>query len=48
MSKMKAIWEILAEKGIENPTEDDIWDAIAELDDYKQDYYADGDLAEWL
>ena len=42
------IFEILAEWGIENPTEDDIWEAIAELDEHKQDYYADGDLAEWL
>jgi hypothetical protein len=29
---MTAIWKVLAEWGITNPTEDDIWDAIAELD----------------
>jgi hypothetical protein len=29
-------------------TEDDVWEAIAEADGYKKDYYADGDLAEWL
>lgn len=29
-------------------TEQDVWEAIAESDDYQQDYYADGDLAEWL
>ena len=42
------IWELLDEWGITNPTEDDVWEAIAELDGYKQDYYGDGDLAEWL
>lgn len=31
-----------------NYTEDDVWDAIAEADGYQQDYYADGDIAEWL
>lgn len=29
-------------------TEEDLWDCIAEADGYEQDYYADGDLAEWL
>ena len=29
-------------------TEDDLWDAIAEADGHKLDYYADGDLSEWL
>ena len=43
-----AVWKLLAEWGIENPTEEDVWEAIAELDEYKQDYYADGDLTEWL
>ena len=41
-------WAILEEWGITNPTEDDMWDAIAEADDHELDYYADGDLAEWL
>lgn len=31
-----------------NYTESDLWDAIAEADDYERDYYEDGDLAEWL
>ena len=42
------IWKLLAEWGITNPTEEDIWDAIAELDGHKLDYYGDGDLTEWL
>ena len=29
-------------------TEEDLWEAIGESDGWKQDYYADGDLAEWL
>lgn len=29
-------------------TEEQLWDAIAEADGYERDYYADGDLAEWL
>lgn len=29
-------------------TEQDVWDAVAESDDYQRDYYADGDLTEWL
>lgn len=29
-------------------TESDLWDAIAESDNYERDYYEDGDLAEWL
>ena len=31
-----------------NFTEADFWDAVAEADVYKQDYYADGDIADWL
>ena len=42
------VFKLLAEWGIHNPTEDDVWDAIAELDGHTQDYYADGDLTEWL
>jgi hypothetical protein len=42
------VWKLLAEWGIDNPTEDDVWEAIAELDEHSQDYYADGDLTEWL
>ena len=48
MGRMKDVWTILEEWGITNPTEDDMWEAIAEADDYQMDYYADGDLAEWL
>ena len=48
MAAMKEIWTILQERGITNPTEQDVWDAIAEMDGYKLDYYGDGDLAEWL
>lgn len=48
MGQMKNVWQILEEWGITNPTEDDMWEAIAEADDYQLDYYADGDLAEWL
>lgn len=29
-------------------TEEDFWEAVAESDGYKQDYYADGDITEWL
>ena len=48
MSNKPTAWEILEEWGITNPTENDMWDAIAEADDHQLDYYADGDLAEWL
>ena len=48
MGKMKTAWQILDEWGIDNPTEEQMWEAIAEADDYALDYYADGDLAEWL
>ena len=42
------VWELLAELGIDNPSEEDVWAAIAELDGHKLDYYEDGDLTEWL
>jgi hypothetical protein len=43
------IYTILAEDHPEgNFSESDLWAAIAESDDYERDYYADGDLAEWL
>lgn len=45
----KSLWEILADwypNG--NYTEDQLWEAIAEADGHKLDYYADGDLTEWL
>jgi hypothetical protein len=42
------VFKLLAEWGIHNPSEDDVWDAIAELDGHSQDYYSDGDLTEWL
>jgi hypothetical protein len=29
-------------------TEDDFWEAVAESDGYEREYYADGDIAEWL
>jgi hypothetical protein len=29
-------------------TEEDFWEAVAEADGYERDYYADGDIAEWL
>ena len=29
-------------------SEEDLWEAIAEADGYERDYYADGDLTEWL
>lgn len=43
------LYSVLAERhpdGMFN--EQDLWDAIAEADGYERDYYADGDLAEWL
>ena len=48
MTNMKKVYELLAEWGIDNPTELELWEAIAEIDGHKQDYYEDGDLAEWL
>lgn len=48
MSK-KSVYAILEEWYPDgNFTEDDLWEAIAEADGYEQEYYADGDLAEWL
>ena len=44
----KDIYDILHEWGIVVPTEDELWEAIAEADGWKRDYYADGDLTEWL
>lgn len=45
----KSVMAILAEWYPDgNFTEEDVWEAIAESDDYKQDYYEDGDLTEWL
>ena len=46
--EFRSVWDVLEEWGINNPTEDDVWEAVAELDGHKLDYYADGDLAEWL
>ena len=49
MSKMKSVYTILEEWGIADDfTEDDLWQAIAEADGHTLDFYADGDLAEWL
>ena len=48
MMTMK-LYQILAEwypNG--NYTEEELWEAIAEADGHKRDYYADGDLTEWL
>lgn len=45
----RSVDEVLAEWFPDGKyTEADLWDAIAEADDYERDYYADGDLAEWL
>lgn len=49
MSQMKSVYTVLEEWGIADSfTEQDLWDAIAEVDGNKLDYYADGDLADWL
>lgn len=49
MSKMKSVYTVLEEWGIADDfTEDDLWQAIAEADGHRLDYYADGDLADWL
>ena len=43
------VYEVLADWYPDGKfTEDDLWEAIAEADGNKLDYYADGDLAEWL
>ncbi len=44
---MKTYFEILADWGITNPTEQDVWDAIKEANP-DSEIYEDGDLAEWL
>lgn len=45
----KSVMEILMEWFPEGDfTEDDVWEAVAEADGHQRDYYADGDLAEWL
>lgn len=31
-----------------NFSEADFWDAVAEADGYEREYYADGDIADWL
>jgi hypothetical protein len=43
----KNYFEILAEWGITNPTEEDVWEAIQEAHPDKE-IYSDGDLTEWL
>jgi hypothetical protein len=49
MEKSKSPLEIVMEWYPDgNFTEEDLWEAIGESDGWKQDYYADGDLAEWL
>lgn len=45
---MKEAFELLLEWGITNPTEQQMWEAIAEVDNHSKEYYEDGDLAEWL
>jgi hypothetical protein len=45
----RALEEVLMEMypdGIFN--EDEFWEAVAEADGYEKEYYADGDIAEWL
>jgi len=45
----KSLWEILEEWYPNGKyTEEQVWEAIAEADGHKLDYYADGDLTEWL
>ena len=45
----KSLWEILEEWYPNGKyTEEQLWEAIAEADGHKLDYYADGDLTEWL
>jgi hypothetical protein len=45
----KAVYSLLAEWYPDGVfTEDELWEVIAEVDGHKQDYYADGDLTEWL
>ena len=46
-SMSKNYFEILAEWGITNPTEEDVWEAIQEAHPDKE-IYSDGDLTEWL
>ncbi len=29
-------------------SEEEFWEAVAEADGHEKDYYADGDIAEWL
>lgn len=41
-------WDILQEWGITNPTEEDIWEAIAEANGLDYCDIADGDLVDWL
>jgi hypothetical protein len=50
MSKMKRhLEEVMYELYPEGVTsEEEMWDCIAEADGHEIDYYADGDLAEWL
>lgn len=43
---MSEIFKLLEQWGIENPSEQDVWDAIAEINGI--DNCGDGDLAEWL
>lgn len=45
----KNLWDVLAEWYPDGKyTEEQVWEAIAEADGHKLDYYADGDLTEWL
>ena len=45
----KAVYDLLAEWYPDGVfTEDELWEVIAEVDGHKLDYYADGDLTEWL
>lgn len=46
--KKVTYWDILEEWGITNPTEEDIWEAIAEARGVDYSSIADGDLADWL
>lgn len=46
---MSNYMDILEDWGIADDfTEEELWEAIAEADGHTLDFYADGDLADWL
>lgn len=48
MANKRTYWDVLAEWGISTPTEDQLWEAIAEASGVDYSEIADGDLVEWL